>query len=207
MASDIDICNLALSHIGDPADISAIEPPDGSVQAEHCARFYPIARDQLLASHPWGFATKRIVGAVLSTSELPASWGYAYAFPNPCLAVTDVFLPDATDDLAPQNFIGETLQDGTRVIFTNAGNAVLRYVVPITDTTKFSALFITAFARLLASYLAGPIIKGKEGRAEAKAQRLLFEQLEFPRAATGDHLTRRNNQYRDATPAGVAARA
>ena len=34
MASNVDICNLALSLIGDVAKVSSITPPDGSVQSE-----------------------------------------------------------------------------------------------------------------------------------------------------------------------------
>ena len=59
MASEVDICNLALSHLGDTATIASLDPPEGSAQAEHCARFYPIARDSLLEMHAWGFATSR----------------------------------------------------------------------------------------------------------------------------------------------------
>ena len=48
MASEVDICNLALGHLGDNATVASLNPPEGSVQAQHCARFYPIARDALL---------------------------------------------------------------------------------------------------------------------------------------------------------------
>ena len=43
---------FTLGHIGDAATVSSINPPEGSAQAEHCARFYPIARDALLAASP-----------------------------------------------------------------------------------------------------------------------------------------------------------
>ena len=48
MPSEVDICNLALGHLGDSATVATIDPPEGSAQAEHCARFYPIARDARL---------------------------------------------------------------------------------------------------------------------------------------------------------------
>ena len=34
MASEVDICNLALSHFGQDTKIDAIDPPDGSAEAE-----------------------------------------------------------------------------------------------------------------------------------------------------------------------------
>lgn len=59
MPSAVTICNLALAHLGDSATVSSIDPPEGSAQAEHCARFYPVALGLLLEAHPWNFATKR----------------------------------------------------------------------------------------------------------------------------------------------------
>ena len=52
MASVVDICNQALSHLGDSATVASIDPPEGSAQAEHCARFYPAALAALLEMHP-----------------------------------------------------------------------------------------------------------------------------------------------------------
>ena len=59
MSSEVAICNLALAHLGDSATVASIDPPEGSAQSEHCARFYPIARDALLEMHAWKFATRR----------------------------------------------------------------------------------------------------------------------------------------------------
>lgn len=60
MASEVEISNLALSRIGDSATVSSINPPEGSAQAEHCQRFYPIARNSLLEMHAWSFCDRRI---------------------------------------------------------------------------------------------------------------------------------------------------
>jgi hypothetical protein len=68
----------------------------------------------------------------------------------------------------PQPFNAETLADGTDVIYTNQANAMLRYTSLISDTNKFSPLFVEALSWLLASYLAGPVIKGDAGANEAK---------------------------------------
>ena len=58
MASEVDICNMALAHFGQDASIDAIDPPDGSAEAEHASRFYPMARDALLERHAWPFAVR-----------------------------------------------------------------------------------------------------------------------------------------------------
>jgi hypothetical protein len=227
MASDVDICNLALGHLGDEANVQAISPtPDGSIQADHCARFYPIARDQMLSGHAWNFASKRVALAVLDTDELPGTWAYAYALPSQCLRALAVIMPvtaslliqtsqfsgfppipNTPDDNATQDFVIEALQDGTLAVFTNVYQAELRYIERITDTTKFSPAFTTALARLLASYLAGPIIKGSEGMKVAQAQMGVYKQLELPAARSEDATARKQNLYNNFIPDGLKARA
>lgn len=205
MASVVDICNLGLSHLGDEATVVAISPPDGSVQAAHCARFYPIARDALLEMHLWRFNTKRVV---LAEIDNPVdSWVYAYAYPSECLRPAAVLFPEATDDSDTQDFVVETLEDGSQVIYTNVPQATLLYAARTTDTTKYTPLFVVAVARLLSSYLAGPIYKGETGMKIAQAQLSIFTNVDFPRAAVADANARKSNAYKDFTPGGIASRA
>lgn len=191
MASEVDICNLALSHLGDVASIASIDPPEGSAQASHCARFYPIARDALLELHTWAFATTRATLALVSTYP-SSTWKYGYATPNDVVNYIAVLDPQAADDYSvgvqmagvgpysnpvvgagvytPQPFEVETQPGGDDMLLTNQANAVLRYTRVITDTTKFSPLFVTSLSHYLASMLAGPVLKGEEGRRVAAEQ-------------------------------------
>lgn len=178
MASEVDICNLALGHLGDNATVASLDPPEGSAQAEHCARFYPLARDAILELHDWNFATRRGQPAQI-TSPWP-QWKYAYVQPADCLRVLAVLDPEATDDFSmsmpnpgmaqytPQPFVCETDEEGREIILTNQENALVRYVAFVSDTTKFTPLFVTTLTWHLASLLAGPVIKGDAGRAEGK---------------------------------------
>lgn len=181
MASVVDICNLAVSRLGDDASISSIDPPEGSPQAEHCARFWPIARDTLLQSHPWSFATSRSTLAAL-TPETDA-WAYAYAMPSNCLLVLSVQHYEAPDyglnesteygiampsAYSPQPFAAEVFADGTPVILTNQEEAAARYIRRVMDPSRYSPMFVEAASWLLASYLAGPMIKGSEGAKMAQ---------------------------------------
>lgn len=190
MASEIDISNTALSYLGDAANVSSIDPPEGSAQAEHCARFYPIARDALLEMHDWGFATRRVALAQLANPT--TQWAYCYAQPNNMVNPIAVLASDGLDDTSvamvstvnalngqvqgitgvytPQPFVLEIADDGTDIIYTNQENATLRYVARVTDTSKFSPLFTLVLGRSLASMLAGPVVKGREGSAESARQ-------------------------------------
>lgn len=172
MASAIDICNQALSHLGDSATVASIDPPEGSAQAEHCARFYPMALAALLELHQWAFATRRAVLAEVANPS--TSWVYAYAFPANTVNLISVLAPDALDDYSsdaytPQDFSPEIDALGNDIILTNQANAVLRYTELVSDTSKFSPLFIECLGWLLASKLAGPVLKGETGMAAAQA--------------------------------------
>lgn len=167
MASEVDICNLALARLGDNATVASIDPPEGSAQAEHCARFYPVARDSLLEMHAWKFATRRVLLAQLTTDTW--NWSFAYAEPTGVLKLLAVLPASAASDADTQEYEAETDGNGTPIILTDQEGASLRYVAHVTDTTVFSPLFVDALAWLLASYLAGPVLKGDAGAAMAKA--------------------------------------
>lgn len=211
MASVVDICNLALSRLGDSATVSSIDPPEGSPQAQYCATFYPIARDTMLEMHQWTFATRRIIPAQVSFSY--SQWDYAYAAPSDMLDVIAVMSPDATDDFsqplvvenqilgsvnsgmgtyAPQPYSLESLADGTVVILTDQENALLRYTARVEDTSKYPALFVDALGWLLASHLAGPLMKGDTGAKIAQSAYRSF-QLAFARATSADANNQRRN--------------
>lgn len=188
MASAVDISNLALAHLGDEAAVTAISPPDGSTQASHCARYYPIARDACLEAHAWNFATRRIAPASVP-SAVPSSWQYAYTLPAECLKVLNVWGEDYAEDNKGYDFVVESNATQGNMIYTNAENATIRYIVRVTDTTKFSPMFVTALSYLLATYLSGPIVKGREGMAVAQAMYKMFLS-EVAKAATSDSSNR-----------------
>lgn len=210
MASELDICNLALAHLGDTATISSIDPPEGSAQAEHCARFYPIARNSLLEMHAWGFATKRIQLALLSSGW--PEWDYAYAQPNDAVNILAVLPPESSDDYTstgsggtaiPQPFSCEMNADGAQVIYTDQANAVLRYTAIVNNPIQFSPLFVSALSHHLAAMLAGPVLKGDVGAAEAKRQAAMM-QAYLTEAKNSDSSQRRIKL--EHIPASIAAR-
>ena len=159
MASAVDIANTALSHIGADAVVTSLSPPDGSVEAGHCARFLPIARQAVLSGeHSWAFARKRVVLAELTNDS--DEWAYKYQVPSDCLRTRKVLAHDVAD--SPERGTAKYEREGD-ALYTNQPDATLIYTRDVTDTTKYPADFVSALGMILAGYLAGPIIKGREG--------------------------------------------
>jgi hypothetical protein len=209
MPSTVDICNTALSHIGDTANVTSINPADGSAQAGYCARFYPIALNALLEMASWNFSTVRQTLAQVTNPS--STWLYAYAYPDNVINILAVLSSAALDDYS-QNFatlgIGDTFatggpgypelqypnpadnfyapqpyaleQDGNgnQIILTNVDSAVIRYTQMVDDPNIFSPLFTIALSYLLASMLAGPIIKGDVGSQKSMEMMKAFQAWE-----------------------------
>lgn len=166
MPSAVTICNLALTHLGDSATVASIDPPEGSAQAEHCARFYPVALDLLLEAHPWNFATRRAKPSLLAHEG--SVWRYSYALPHDALSILALLPAGATDDYealgvrVPVEYQLEQV-DGTTVILTDLKDAELRYLSRAIDPDRYPAAFVEALAWKLAALLTGPLLKGEAG--------------------------------------------
>ncbi len=183
MASVVDICNMALTHVGADNQIASISPPDGSVEAGLCARFYPIVRKRLIDDFVFSFTKHRVVLAeVENTSTI---WSYAYTLPADCVQPLRILqlnylagfssalltYPIATytnynwvviDGLYTERGSSNFEIEGN-VLRTHEPDATLLYKRDVTDTNQFTPLFTEAFAMMLASYVAPPLIKGMEG--------------------------------------------
>jgi hypothetical protein len=169
MASEVEIANLALSRLGDSATVASLSPPEGSAQAEKCARFYPLARDVMQEDFVWSFCVRRKSLALVANWS-SGKWAYAYAAPSDMVRPISISHPEASSDQVDvlgtrpgAMFQVESTSTGQAIILTNQPEAELRYTVKVTDTTRYSAQFVDALAWRLASMLAGPILKGDAG--------------------------------------------
>lgn len=184
MASDVDVCNMALSHLGSEAAVVSISPPDGSAEAGHCKRFFALARRQALEIAAFSWTKKR--AALASVTNPSDVWTYAYQLPGDCITPVRVlqqnFSSTLLDDYTGRVVTADELRVLTEAwgadfqiegstLLTHEPDAVLLYTRDVTDLTRFSASFISGFSYLLASFIAGPIIKGKEGAAAGRELR------------------------------------
>lgn len=182
----VTVANEALSLIGEPANVTRLEPtPNNTVQAKECARFMTAARNAVLQAHTWSFATRR--QALQSVENTASTWAYAYGVPADLLKVNRILPPDAPDDVQMRSlqYSGsfprrqvvpltvETLpstqphrietEDGYRVLRTNQENAVAVFTVANVDFEMWSPLARQACTYYLAHLLCGGILKGREG--------------------------------------------
>lgn len=169
-ATEVDICNLALSLIGDTSKVLSIQPPDTSTQARLCAQMYPMALTATLEMHHWAFATKRaeLVETATATCDCP-EWDYCYVIPNKMLRPIAVLAHGSTDDYSQSSdFTVQQDSTGIQRIYTDVEDAVLMYTEYVDDPQIWPPNFRMVLAWHLASMLAGCLIRGDVGAQESK---------------------------------------
>lgn len=177
MATDVDISNLALGWIGDAAEVSDITPSDGSLQADKCAAFYPVARRMFLGSYNWSFAQKRLVLSDIGSPNV--GWLYRYAEPNSVLRPIELVL-EGTEKAV--DFSREVTDSEGKVINANISPAELIYVFDQTNTLVYPQSAVLSISYLLAAFLIGPL---KSGDANQR-QELLNTSEHFRLVAAGE---------------------
>lgn len=155
--SVIQICNLALSHIGARTSIETLDEP--SAAAQQCKLWYPLARQEVLESYNWNFA-RRYKALALHDDAPPANWLFRYQYPADCLKGREIDNPLGKEaDAIP--YKAEAANDGvTMSILCNIENAVLIYTFDQMNTGMYSKNFINALAHYLGSRIA-PTLTGK----------------------------------------------
>ena len=156
MASVIEICNIALSRLGNSRTINSLQ--EQSKEAGLCDLHYDSALEEVLSDFDWNFASKRV--ALADTGSAPLDWQFAYRYPTDCLRITAIMVPgmrNPPERMRIQYQVGSD-SDGTgRLIFTDQPEAWLLYVGKVTDPNMFDALFRSALAWKLASEIGMPL--------------------------------------------------
>lgn len=149
-----DICNRALAKL----DFGSIQSlTDGTKRAGLCNEYYDSALDELLAEHPWSFATTRVE---LSQTTALDGWTYAHTLPSDFIRMVAI---GTGDDFSDAGFFD--YQREGRLLLSESTTVWLRYVKRYTDVQYMPALFQMALVERLAAFLAVPL-----GRAASTAQ-------------------------------------
>lgn len=169
--SETDVLNAALSKIG--ADtIVAID--DGSTNANHCKRVYPMLRRALLRSHHWNFAEAR---ETLAQDAIPPAFEFAFAYTLPTnLLKIKEYNGSKVDTQAfiEGFFIVNRFKIEGRKLLTNDGDVKIVYVQDMEDPNLWDPLFYQAVVVFLGSDLADAI-----PHDDARAKSLLDRAANF----------------------------
>lgn len=205
MASEVEICNLALSNIR-AGSINSLN--EGSIQAQVCKLKYPILRDRCLREIPWQFNHKIRALAPVTTDIF--NWAYAYSYPVDCLKVRRLVgsyeaLPAGTSNVASRLLDSRVMPlkdirrqipyevfnfDDAKVIGSDQPDLRIDFAAKVTDPNLFSDDFIMALSHLLSSELAVPIVGAELGRALRNDSLQLYRQYLASAIATDQ-----NDQY------------
>ena len=150
MPSETDVINVGLRHVG--ADI-IVSLTDGTNSANIASTIYEPARDNLLASHPWNFATKRVKLAQ-SATEPTFEFDYAYPLPSDWIRTISVHDNDAGHGTVLYRM---ELINGQRSIVASSSDIWIRYVARVTDPNAMTPDFLDALSKVLARDFAIPI--------------------------------------------------
>lgn len=205
MASEIEICNLALSNIRAGSINSFTE---GSLQAQVCNLKYPFMRNRCLAETVWDF-NRTIRALSLHTVEV-FNWAYAYQFPIDCLKIQRLVgaheeLANADADVVSRLLDSQLLPlkdlrsqtpfevfnfDDNKIIGANEADLRIDYSKKIIDPNLFTDDFILALSHLLSSEIAIAIVGVEKGRSLRSDELQLYKQYLNAAIATDQ-----NNQY------------
>lgn len=169
MASQVQICNLALVDIG-AKTINALD--DGSVEADVCDEVYDLLLEMVLEAHTWDFAKKWVALAEdAGYTMIDEQYDYAYELPADYIRMSRMEDKDSLYEVR-----GSTL-------LTNVEDANIEYIQKITDPTKYPSHFVRAFSARMRLPLA---MKVTNKGSKAIDFATLYYSADLPQAKSDD---------------------
>lgn len=133
--SKLEICNTALLHLGQQR-ITSIS--DTSERGITVVNIYESSKRNLLSSHPWNFAKKRMeLSKTGNTPEM--TYSYEYPIPSDCLRILR---------FSSEEVYSYSVENG--MVLTDDPDLRIVYIFDQTDTSKFSPQFDEALALSIA---------------------------------------------------------
>ena len=139
MATDVEICNMALTRCG-ASPITALD--DANDKARLCLEYYEPTVLAMLRRHPWNFAVKRV--ELAEDSETPLDeWEHQFALPADPYCISVLQINDGRDDFVIEG----------RLLLTDLETVNLRYVARVNESL-FDPIFVECLVLQLASKFA-----------------------------------------------------
>lgn len=153
--SKIDICNMALAHLGMKGITSITENNPSAIA---CNTFFVPSRDDVLGETNWTFA-KASEPLVLSTEEV-LGWSYIYSYPVKATTVWDVFNEATASDKGKQEFeVVLKPAQSSRLVCSDLSFAYADYTYQLSDTGLYTPKFIISLSYRLAAMMAHTLVR------------------------------------------------
>ena len=151
MASEVSICNQAISWLGGHRIISL---DDGTSEANFCKDNFPELRDSLLEEYEWSFATYREKWPKAGTDPT-FKFANKFKIPDYALRVLEVTTGDGS--ITTFNW-----QKEGQYIVTDEGSPEFRFIRQIKNVAHMSPGFRQALAARLAADMALPLTSRRQ---------------------------------------------
>lgn len=194
-ASEADIANIALGHLGKPFIVNI---NSNKVEAVKAKFHLPMARRTALRRFDWTFARRTVQLAGVTDTTYAGRYEQVYDAPNEALKIWGIMLPDRPNELVKDYY----LENGR--IYTNLTGAYCRYQVDVRDPAGWPEGFAESVGCKLAEKMAPTMTRR---RSDIASFRVLYEE-EIMRAAEQDaaqeyHSYATENLYADTHAGGV----
>ena len=148
MASQVEIVNMALAKLGQPAITSLDE---NNTAARTMSTIYDIERKALLRQYRWGFAIARAQLAAL-TDDPAFGYDYQYQLPTDCLQLIRVYNQQDDPNYADYNTNPQRqyVIEGRKILINEEAPIYIIYVSDFEETGDFDPAFVKMFATALA---------------------------------------------------------
>lgn len=148
MASVVEICNIALSHVGVGNLISNLET-EKSEEATTCKLMYSIALGFMLRNYRWPYFTKTVTLALVSQNPT-MEWAYAYRVPNDAARVLRLISGYKIDTQETRVKYTQAQDSSGYLIYTDQPQAQADIIVNNPDPNFFPDDFTLALSYKLA---------------------------------------------------------
>ena len=184
MASNTEIANLALSHIGVGKEIANLDT-EKSQEAVAIRRFYDTLLDRTLRQFPWPFARKEIALALVR--ETPdGEYQFEYRYPTDCVLFRRIKSGLRNDTRQSRIKYRISRDSSGLLVLTDEQNAESEFTLRETDAGRYPSDFVMAFSFLIAYIVAPRLTKGDPFKLQRSVLTLFVQEISAARAAAAN---------------------
>jgi len=192
MSSDVQIFNMALSHIGVDKQIASFT--ENSKEARLAQIWFSEARKMVLRDRKWPFATK-FADLALVEEDPTIEWAFSYRYPSDCLEMRRILngIPIGFIDNVP-SFQGWSLlnsfyeqnkvpykigaDDEGRLIYCSLDDAQVEYTFLNDDGAFYPPDFTICLSYRIANFIAPSLTSGDPNKLGAMALQMYYQELD-----------------------------